>query len=148
MKFYLALNKHISSDSLLRGNSRRSWEFLSVIRKLRKSLNWCFPPAYAHRHTLMLMHRHWYPLFITEGLHLRCAYESSTDLQFQGKRISTWIYLTAFSKISLVSAKYRKTITHLIFVIHGVTCYSKCISSCDYKCKCLLQGLVFLSIQH
>jgi len=96
----------------------------------------------------MLTHRHWYLFFIREGLHTRRAYESSTDLQFQGKRISAWICLTAFSKISLVSAKYKKNMVHLIFVIHSVTCYSKCISSSDYKCNSLLQGLVFLSIQH
>lgn len=53
MKLYLALNKYLSSDSLLTGNSRRSWEFISAIQKLRKSQNWHFPPAYActHAHT-------------------------------------------------------------------------------------------------
>lgn len=99
---------------------------------------------HARTHTLTLTHSHGYPLFMTEGLDIRCAYESSADLQFQGKRIATRICLMAFSKISLVSVKYKKNIVHLIFVIHGVTCYTKCISSCDYKHSNLLQGLMFL----
>ena len=103
---------------------------------------------HARTHTLMLTHSHGYPLFTTEGLDIRCAYESSTNLQFQGKCIATRMCLAAFSKISLVSVKYEKNSVDLIFVIRGVTCYTECVSSCDYKHSNLLQGLMFLPIWH
>lgn len=149
MKLYLALNKYLSSDSLLTGNSRRSWEFISAIQKLRKSQNWHFPPAYACTHA----HTYAYAQPRVPTFHDRRTWHKMCVWKLYKLAVSRQMYCyknvpRSIFKDFISFSQVRENIVHLIFVIRGVTCYTECVSSCDYKHSNLLQGLMFLPIWH
>lgn len=138
MKLYLALNKYLSSDSLLAGNSRRSLGFISVNAKSKRKSELTSPSSTCTQANA-------------------CAYAQTPGLAFCNRRTSHESCAGKLSRLAVPGQTYfcmdvphstfkdfitpsqvQKNITHLIFVIHGVTCYSKCISSCDYRRNHLL----------